>query len=106
MTEPLTYQESTRVTGKVVVVTGPASGIGAQIALRFAEAGASVVLNADHNAQGLQQVAKRITDLGGKTSSVQADISQPDGAQKLFTAALDKFSRVDGLGNKAGGEAP
>src|SRR3990172_3695397 len=102
MTEPLTYQESTRVAGKVVVVTGSASGIGAQIALRFAEAGASVVLNADHNAQGLQQITRQIADLGGKASSVQADISQPDGVQKLFTAALDKFSRVDVLVNNAG----
>jgi len=102
MKEPLTYQESTRVAGKVVVVTGSAGGIGAQIALRFAEAGASVVLNADHNLQGLQQTAKRIVDLGGKASSVQADISQPKGAQTLFKTAIDKFSRVDVLVNNAG----
>jgi NAD(P)-dependent dehydrogenase (short-subunit alcohol dehydrogenase family) len=96
------YEESTNLAGRVVVVTGASSGIGAEIAVRFAEAGAWVALNANQNAAGLQQVAQRIADAGGKAFSVQADISQPAGVQTLFTAVVNQWSRVDVLVNNAG----
>jgi glucose 1-dehydrogenase len=96
------FHQSTSVAGKVVIVTGSSSGIGAGIAARFAEAGASVVINANKNADGLAQVAKQITDAGGKVVAVQANVSDPAGVDKLFKTAIEKFSRVDVIVNNAG----
>lgn len=102
MTEAPSYKESTSLTGKVVVVTGSSSGIGAEIAARFAEAGAEVVLNANQNDKGLQQVAARLAGFGGKAFPVPADISEPKGAAVLFAETITKFGRIDVLVNNAG----
>jgi NAD(P)-dependent dehydrogenase (short-subunit alcohol dehydrogenase family) len=102
MTEHPGYQDLHRFTGKVVVVTGSSSGIGAQIAARFAEAGATVVLNANQNEKGLQQAAERIRGMGGKVLSVPADISETIGAETLLAETIAKFGRIDVLVNNAG----
>ncbi len=102
MAEIPAYQDLHRFTGKVVVVTGSSSGIGAEIAVRFAEAGAAVVLNANQNEKGLQQVAERIEGIGGKALSVPADISQPKGAETLMAETVTQFGHIDVLVNNAG----
>ncbi|HLE73369.1 MAG TPA: SDR family NAD(P)-dependent oxidoreductase, partial [Anaerolineales bacterium] len=96
------YKDLHSFTGKVVVVTGSSSGIGAEIAARFAEAGAAVVLNANANEEGLRQVAGRLEGLGHKVLSVSADIGGPKGAEALMAETVTKFGRIDVLVNNAG----
>ncbi|MEX1246889.1 MAG: glucose 1-dehydrogenase [Anaerolineales bacterium] len=102
MKEIPTYKESNNLADQVVVVTGSSSGIGAEIASRFAEAGAAVVLNADKNVGGMNDVLKRIVAAGGQATTVPANVSDPKGAAALIAAAVSKFGRVDVLVSNAG----
>jgi NAD(P)-dependent dehydrogenase (short-subunit alcohol dehydrogenase family) len=93
MTHPLHEQ--------VVVITGASSGIGRETALRFAKAGAKVVLGA-RNAAALQDVASEIHDHGGQALGITTDISDWDAAQRLAQEAMDSFGRIDIWVNDAG----
>ena len=88
--------------GKVAIVTGSSRGIGAEIALTLARAGAKVVVNYVHHQQAADTVCTAITQFGGKSIAVQADVSEPDGVRRLFDAAIDNFERIDILVNNAG----
>jgi 3-oxoacyl-[acyl-carrier protein] reductase len=90
------------LTGKVAIITGASRGIGARTAIRFAEAGASLVLNHfKHEAQA-SGVAARARALGRRAVTVQADVSRFDEVKALFDAALREFDRVDILVANAG----
>jgi NAD(P)-dependent dehydrogenase (short-subunit alcohol dehydrogenase family) len=84
-----------RLQGKVAVVTGAASGIGAETARRMAAEGASVVLG-DMNAAGAEAVAKEV---GGV--AVRADVTVESDVKALVDAALSSFGRLDILHNNA-----
>ena len=88
--------------GKTAVVTGAASGIGAAIANRFAEAGAAVVVNYRSNEDGAHDVIRAVQSRGGRAFAVQADVSQSAGAAALVDAALAGFGALDVLINNAG----
>ncbi|MEX2160937.1 MAG: SDR family NAD(P)-dependent oxidoreductase [Anaerolineales bacterium] len=102
MNEIPTYEESNSLAGKVVIVTGSSGGIGAQIARRFAEAGCSVLLNADKNRAGMDETLKHIVDSGGRAAALLADVGEPNGAEALVAEAVGRFGRVDVLVNNAG----
>lgn len=102
MAEPPTYTETIQLLGKIVIVTGSSSGIGARIAERFAEAGAYVVLNAKSNLSGMEDVLHRIRRSGGKAVAVQADVSDPKDVANLIEKTVNTFGRVDVLVNNAG----
>jgi NAD(P)-dependent dehydrogenase (short-subunit alcohol dehydrogenase family) len=89
-------------TGRVVVVTGGGRGLGAGIALRFAQAGAAVVVNYRSSAAEAEATAARITALGRRAVTVQADVARADGAARLLDAAAGAFGQVDALINNAG----
>ncbi|ALQ51985.1 SDR family oxidoreductase [Nitrosomonas ureae] len=88
--------------GKVAIVTGSARGIGAEIALTLARAGAKVVVNYVENKMAADKVCAAIVKVGGECSAVQADVSDPAAVQKLFTAAAEQFNQIDILINNAG----
>lgn len=88
--------------GKVAIVTGSARGIGAEIALTLARAGAKVVVNYVENKMAADKVCAAIVKAGGECSAVQADVSDPAAVQKLFTAAAEQFNQIDILINNAG----
>ncbi len=88
--------------GKVALVTGSSKGIGAAIAQRLAADGASVVINYSRGAASAESLAQRIQSAGGKAVAVQADLSKPDEAAKLISAAIKAFGRLDILVNNAG----
>ncbi len=88
--------------GKVAIVTGSGSGLGSGIALRFAEAGAQVVVNYRSSAAGARNVVNEIERMGGAGIAVQADVSQKAGAVRLVDEAASHFGRLDVLVNNAG----
>jgi len=87
-----------RFTGKVVLITGAASGIGEAAARRFAAEGARLVLG-DVDATGLKHLA---ADLGVEVEVRETDVSQHPECEALVDFALQKFDRIDVLVNDAG----
>lgn len=90
-----------RLEGKVAVITGGNSGIGAKAAELFAREGAKVVISARREAQ-LEEVAAGIRAAGGEVLSVTCDISKPDQCRALVEKTLEKYGTVDILVNNAG----
>jgi 3-oxoacyl-[acyl-carrier protein] reductase len=88
--------------GKVAIVTGASKGIGAAIAEKLAANGAAVVVNYSRSASEAEALVKRIRNGGSRAIAVQADLSRPAEAEKLFKRALEEFGRVDVLVNNAG----
>ena len=87
-----------RIESKIAIVTGAASGFGAEIARRFAAEGAKVLV-ADINADGAALVAKEI---GESATSLTVDVSKADDVQHMVETALTKFGDLDILVNNAG----
>lgn len=85
--------------GKVVVVTGAARGIGSSIALEFAKEGAKVVVN--DVIEGIP-VVEKIRSMDGASIFFNADVSNVEDVEKLFSQVLEVFGRVDILVNNAG----
>ena len=89
------------LSGRVALVTGAASGMGKQMALGFAEAGADLVL-ADLNLPGAEESAAEIHSLGRRALPFQCDVSKPEQITTMFEVLDAEFGRIDILGNVAG----
>ena len=85
--------------GKNVLVTGSSRGLGAAIAVKFAEHGANVILNARHEPTELIQ---QIKNLGVQVWFIQADISSPRDIEEMVSQLDDQQIAVDVLVNNAG----
>ncbi|MGB7134945.1 MAG: SDR family NAD(P)-dependent oxidoreductase, partial [Acidobacteriaceae bacterium] len=71
-----------RADGKTALVTGAASGLGAAIAMALADVGAAVACHG--NRRPAEETAQRIRSTGNEAQSFSADLSLPDGADRLF----------------------
>jgi glucose 1-dehydrogenase len=89
---------------KIAVITGADSGIGRGIALQFAQAGATVVINYAHNRDKATDVQKTIEQQQGKASIIQANVGDYQQAQGLIQQAVQQFGHIDILVNNAGME--
>ena len=88
--------------GKVVVITGGSRGIGREIAVDFAKAGAQTVM-VSSSADNLAAATKTIGAAGGPAPlAIAADLRKLEGVQQVFGTVKEKFGRCDILVNSAG----
>ncbi len=94
-----------RLDNQVAVVTGAGRGLGAAIALAFAEVGADVVIAARTQPE-LEAVAAQISDTGRRAHVVVGDLAHPEATAQLAAAAVAEFGRLDVVVNNVGGTMP
>ena len=90
-----------KLTDKVCIVTGAASGIGKEIALRFAQEGGRVAI-ADLNKAAAQAAADEISNAGGKAIAVAMDVTNEEQVNAAVSAVVKTWERVDVLVSNAG----
>ncbi len=89
---------------RVAIVTGGNSGIGQAIVIELAKQGASVVIDYVSHPEATDALTSQLTALGESVMGVQADVSKVEELQRLFSATIEKFGRVDVMVNNAGVE--
>jgi meso-butanediol dehydrogenase/(S,S)-butanediol dehydrogenase/diacetyl reductase len=87
--------------GKVAIVTGATSGIGAATAMAFAQAGASIVVTG-RNTSGAESTAALIASIDGDSRIMLGDVADSGFCDFLIEFAVEQFGRVDVLANVAG----
>ncbi|XP_036382559.1 3-oxoacyl-[acyl-carrier-protein] reductase FabG [Megalops cyprinoides] len=92
----------TSLKGKVTLITGASSGIGAAASVMFAKLGAKLALNG-RNVENLKKIAEQCTDLGAaEPLLVPGDLSDEDTVKRTVEQTLSHFGRLDVLINSAG----
>jgi 7-alpha-hydroxysteroid dehydrogenase len=94
-----------RLDDKVAVITGAGRGLGAAIALAFAEAGADVLIASRTESQ-LEAVAEQVRAVGRKAHIVTADLAHPEATAELAGQAVEAFGKLDIVVNNVGGTMP
>ncbi len=94
--------QSMALHGRVVLVTGAATGIGRAIALRLAHAGAAVAVNHLDNTAGAAEVVDEITRAGGRALAVAADVTHSEQIHAMVAQVQAQLGAVDVLVNNAG----
>ena len=89
------------VDGKVIIVTGAASGFGKVLSLKVAQLGGHIVC-ADINGDTLQTAVEEIETAGGSALAVQTDVTDADSMRSLVARGVAQYGQVDVLVNNAG----
>ncbi len=88
--------------GKVVVITGGSTGLGASMAERFGQEGANVVIDYFDKEPEANKIKELVEQAGGKAICVQADITKEKDVIKLIQSAVNEFGTLDIMVNNAG----
>ena len=86
------------LTGEVVAITGASAGIGEASARALVAEGANVVVGARRK----ERLDALASELGDQVAVVEMDVTRPDDAKRLVSAAIDRFGRLDALVANAG----
>jgi citronellol/citronellal dehydrogenase len=89
--------------GRVALITGGGTGIGRATALELAASGAGVAV-CGRRSEPLDEVKGAVEGLGGECLAVAADLREEDEVDRVVTAALERFGKIDVLVNNAGGQ--
>jgi 3-oxoacyl-[acyl-carrier protein] reductase len=90
-----------RLSNKVALITGAASGMGRASAVLFAKEGARIEV-VDLDSKGGQETVDEIKRNGGEAIFVEADVSKAADAEKMITACVNTYGKIDILFNNAG----
>ncbi len=94
-------QELFDLTGQVAIITGGGAGLGRQMALALAEAGANVILAA-RKVERCEEAAREASALGARAVALRCDVTSPEEIASVVDRTLADFGRVDILVNNAG----
>lgn len=97
----MSTDQERRVAGKVVVITGAASGMGRAGAILLARHGAKVVAT-DRDVQGLAETLRLVREAGGDIVTTAGDVSSWDDNQRFVEVAKKEFGRLDAMWANAG----
>lgn len=104
----MSYQSIFRAdafTDKVIIVTGGGSGIGRCTAHELASLGAQVVITG-RKIEKLEKVSQEILEDGGKIGFIVCDNRDEEQVKNMIAEVIEKFGKLDGLVNNAGGQFP
>ena len=90
------------IQGKVVIVTGGATGIGRRTAIEFGSLGAKVVVATGNNVAGGEDTVRVIKEAGGEAMFVQCNVSDEAQVENLVAKTVEAYGRVDCAFNNAG----
>lgn len=92
------------LSGKVALVTGGGQGLGAVIARRISEAGASLVVNYFNDAEGINKTrAEEVAEeIGNASMAFEADVRNAQAVEGMFDAAIERYGKLDIVVNNAG----
>lgn len=88
--------------GKVAIVSGSATGVGAACAIQLAAEGCNVVINYTKSVEAAEETAATCREKGVEAITVQANIASDDDCKRMVAAAVDTWGRLDILVNNAG----
>lgn len=88
--------------GKTAIITGSATGLGAEVARQLAERGCNVVINYTRSKADARETQDMCAALGVEALLCQADVSKDDDCRRMAQEALDTWGRIDVLVNNAG----
>lgn len=88
-------QDTSRLDGKVALVTGSGRGIGSAIAIELARRGAKVIINYAHSSTAAQSIVDTIVSHGGEALAIQADIGNVSETIRLMDSAVEHFGQLD-----------
>jgi 3-oxoacyl-[acyl-carrier protein] reductase len=103
VTAPEIYPTIPDLAGKVVLITGASTGIGAAAAVAFGHNKARVAIHYNASENPARQVAEEVRAAGGEAFLVQADVTEPEAAARVVSETVEHFGRLNVLVNNAGG---
>ena len=91
-----------RYNDRVVLITGSSRGIGREIALGFAREGADVVINYVKSEEDAKRLEQLISSKDNKCMAIQADVTDIESVNNMFTSIIEVYGKIDVLINNAG----